>query len=84
MEVGENNFVHSYQRCYADTMGKNSQIAYSLKLCCNLSLFWKYVRIYHFLYTRVWRNHASQKKKKKRVRRNHVFHDTQVHEIRVP
>ena len=31
-----------------DTIGKNSQIAYFYKLCYNLSLFWKYVRIYHF------------------------------------
>ena len=67
MEVGEKNFVHSYQRCYGDTIGKNSQIAYFCKLCCSLLLFQKYVGICHFLCTWVWQNH--------------IFHGTRVHEI---
>ena len=38
------------------SLGENSQIASYCKLCCNLPLFRKYVGIYHFLGTRVWRN----------------------------
>ena len=50
-------------------MGENSKIAYFRKLCCNLSMFRKYVRIYHFFGTRIWQNR--------------VFHGTQVYETRV-
>ena len=44
--------------------GKNSQRTPFCKLCCNLPLIRKYVKIYHFLGTRVWRNR--------------VFHGTRV------
>ena len=45
-------------------MSENSQIIHFRKLCCNLSLFQKYVRIYHFFSTRIWQNR--------------VFHGTRV------
>ena len=41
---------------FVNILGKNSQIAHFRKLCCNLLLFRKYVRIYHFLGTQIWRN----------------------------
>ena len=45
-------------------LGENSQITPFRKLCCNLPLFWKYVRIYYCFGTWVWRNQ--------------VFHDTRI------
>ena len=50
--------------------GENSQIAHFCKLCCNLLLFRKYVEIYYFLGTRVWRNW--------------VFYDTRFNGTREP
>ena len=38
---------------FVNILGKNSQIAHFCKLCCNLLLFRKYVRIYHFLGTQI-------------------------------
>ena len=55
---------------FLNILGKNSQIAHFRKICCNLPLFRKYVRIYHFLGTQIWWNW--------------VFHGTQVYRTRVP
>ena len=63
-ETSHSHFMESEKYKLLLTMGEYSQITHFYKLCCNLPLFQKYVTIYHFLGTRVWRNR--------------VFHGTRV------